>query len=53
MGEVSLFRLWHGHTFGWVRNPGNGAVMKKIKALVRKFKKDEDLANHAWVLHVI
>lgn len=53
VGEVSLFRLWHGRTFGRVRNPGNGAVMKKIKALVRKFKKDEDLANHAWVLHVI
>ncbi|WP_188299891.1 hypothetical protein [Streptomyces sp. CBMA156] len=28
-------------------------VMKMIKSLVRKFKKDEDLANHAWVLHVI
>ncbi|MFE7528564.1 hypothetical protein ACFU7Y_23010 [Kitasatospora sp. NPDC057542] len=28
-------------------------VMKMIKALVKKFKKDEDLANHAWVLHVI
>lgn len=53
MGEDSPFRLWHGRTFGCVRNPGNGVVMKKIKALVRKFKKDEDLANHAWVLHVI
>lgn len=28
-------------------------VMKMIKALVKKFKKDEDLAQHAWVLHVI
>lgn len=27
--------------------------MKMIKAIVKKFKRDEDLANHAWVLHVI
>ncbi len=35
------------------RNTANGVAMKMIKALVSKFKKDEDLANHAWVLHVI
>ncbi|MDH6136821.1 hypothetical protein P3T37_006252 [Kitasatospora sp. MAA4] len=35
------------------RTPGNGVVMKMVKALVKKFKKDEDLANHAWILHVI
>ncbi|MDH6707367.1 hypothetical protein P3T27_004104 [Kitasatospora sp. MAA19] len=34
-------------------NPEIGEAMKKIKALVKKFKKDEDLANHAWILHVI
>lgn len=28
-------------------------TMKMIKALVNKFKRDEDLANHAWILHVI
>ncbi|MFI9361930.1 hypothetical protein ACIG5E_12845 [Kitasatospora sp. NPDC053057] len=35
------------------RNPGKGTAMKMIKAIVKKFKRDEDLANHAWVLHVI
>ncbi|MFE4970958.1 hypothetical protein ACFRAR_02430 [Kitasatospora sp. NPDC056651] len=35
------------------RIPEWRALMKMIKALVKKFKKDEDLANHAWVLHVI
>ncbi|MEV5378209.1 hypothetical protein AB0L26_19860 [Streptomyces nondiastaticus] len=34
-------------------NPGNGGTMKMVKAFVKRFKKDEDLANHAWVLHVI
>ncbi|WP_316519916.1 hypothetical protein [Kitasatospora brasiliensis] len=29
------------------------ALMKMIKSIVKKFKKNEDLANHAWVLHVI
>ncbi|MDH6140390.1 hypothetical protein P3T35_002398 [Kitasatospora sp. GP30] len=33
--------------------PGMESVMKMIKALVKKFKQDEDLANHAWILHVI
>ncbi|MFD8782879.1 hypothetical protein [Kitasatospora sp. NPDC059599] len=28
-------------------------AMKMIKAIVKKFKKDEDLAANAWVLHVI
>ncbi|MFG2908876.1 hypothetical protein ACGF13_27865 [Kitasatospora sp. NPDC048286] len=28
-------------------------TMKMILTLVKKFKKNEDLANHAWVLHVI
>ncbi|MFB7905800.1 hypothetical protein ACFXPX_01830 [Kitasatospora sp. NPDC059146] len=35
------------------RIPGKGKTMKMIKAIVKKFKRDEDLANHAWVLHVI
>ncbi|WP_188305555.1 hypothetical protein [Streptomyces sp. CBMA123] len=35
------------------RNPGKGKAMKMIKAIVKKFKRDEDLANHAWILHVI
>ncbi|TWF71568.1 hypothetical protein FHX73_19198 [Kitasatospora viridis] len=28
-------------------------AMKLVKAIIKKFKQDEDLANHAWVLHVI
>lgn len=28
-------------------------AMKMIKAIVKKFKKDEDLAANAWILHVI
>ncbi len=39
--------------FRRARNPGNGGTMKMVKAFVKRFKKDEDLANHAWVLHVI
>ncbi|MEV7598512.1 hypothetical protein AB0O91_14140 [Kitasatospora sp. NPDC089797] len=35
------------------RNQRKGKAMKMIKAIVKKFKRDEDLANHAWVLHVI
>lgn len=35
------------------RNPEWRTAMKMIKTLVKKFKKNEDLANHAWVLHVI
>ncbi len=31
----------------------NGVIMKMVKAFMKRFKKDEDLANHAWVLHVI
>lgn len=32
----------------------NGVIpMKMVKSLVKKFKKNEDLANHAWILHVI
>jgi len=27
--------------------------MKMIKALVRKFKQDEDLASYAWENHLI
>ncbi|GAA0345303.1 hypothetical protein [Streptomyces blastmyceticus] len=45
MARARLFRR--------ARDTENGDVMKMIKALVSKFKKDEDLANHAWVLHVI
>ncbi|MEU9715280.1 hypothetical protein [Streptomyces sp. NPDC047976] len=36
-----------------ILNPHREQQMKMIKALVKKFKKDEELANHAWVLHVI
>ncbi len=39
--------------FRRARHPGNGVIMKMVKAFVKRFKKDEDLANHAWVLHVI
>ncbi|MEU1283226.1 hypothetical protein [Kitasatospora sp. NPDC005856] len=35
------------------QSPDWRIVMKMIKTLVKKFKKNEDLANHAWVLHVI
>ncbi|MFD5465756.1 hypothetical protein ACFWIQ_23405 [Kitasatospora sp. NPDC127059] len=34
-------------------NPGKGIAMKMIKAIVKKFQRNEDLANNAWVLHVI
>ncbi|MEV7322044.1 hypothetical protein [Streptomyces sp. NPDC093970] len=33
--------------------PGNGETMKMIKAIVKKFKQDEDLATNAWPYHVI
>ncbi len=35
------------------RVPWSGVVMKMIKAFVKKFKQDEELAANAWPLHVI
>jgi hypothetical protein len=33
--------------------PRKESAMKMVKALVKVFKKDADLAAHAWILHVI